>query len=123
MLEPAYRIIYWSLTLFLVCLVVIISLETGRPTIFSILFGISALLLAIISYQRTITFNAQNVEICQIWPIKKQKWSLHQCEWILEDNCLKITYGEKTLHCYLTKKMKHQFLDIVQQEDINIQKG
>lgn len=68
-----HNITYWSLTLFLLCLVVIISLEVGKPIFWSILCGILAILSFYIAYQQQLRLTDEVIEKRSVFP--KKRWT------------------------------------------------
>ena len=119
----AYTVIYWSITLFLICLVVIISLEVGRPTVISVLCGLIALIAVIIAYRKIIVIDEEQLVIRGIYKKRDQHFALKETTFRLNHHQLMMTYGNKIKKVYITKKTREQFIVFANRYNIHVDRA
>lgn len=103
MLELPYRVTTWSIFLFLICLIVIISLEVGRPTLWSILCGIIDAIMLWFVYSRKVSVTDDNITIHRLWKKKQQTFS-HHATILIYKGYIVLEEDKRRQTIYLTQK-------------------
>lgn len=118
-----HNITYWSLTLFLICLVVIISLEVGKPNIWSISCGLLAFLLVIIAYRQQLQFTDKSLKKNSVWPKKRRDipyTSIEGVQW-KQGMCIIYLQDKSMLSIHLWPKEKERLIESFQAKGIKVE--
>lgn len=123
-LERPYMVTFWSITLFLICLVVIISLEVGRPTILSVLFGIIAFCLVMIAFYRQLRVNTNTIEVYHLFKKRRLIFNMDTTLSItLMSHAIILKNNNQVKKIYLTKKEMEAFKKVAKQHELQMIEG
>lgn len=120
--EHALSVIYWSLTLFLICLCVIISCETQTVTISAILCGVAAVILMLMPMYRRVAFKHNGIWIYALIPGHSSGCHYTDIEKVAQRENHFVIYAKtgKTWQMYINKKRTAEFINELTQRQIQL---
>lgn len=121
--DLAFSTIYWSITLLLICLVVIISLEVGKPTVWSVLCGIIAIVAIIIAYKQRVIITPTDVIITSSFKKYNQTYALSEVHLALHNHTLRIRTNNKTIRLFVFNKTSQKILSFVNRYHIKLDRA
>lgn len=121
--EHALSVIYWSVTLFLVCLCIIISCEVQRVTIAAVIFGILSAFFIFWPLYRRVSFKHNGLWVYSLIPGRSAGCHYNEIAQIKQrgNHFTIITQTGKTWNMYINKKKVAQFIKLLQANHVQVE--